>query len=285
MDPAQVSVNTLLEYLYDLHVVKNRAWSTVGVHRSAISSLLQPLESHPVGEHPLVARFMRALFLSRPPAIQPRWTWDMATVLTCIKDWGLPQALTLRRLTWKLAFLVAVFSARRMADLPLLKITNDFLQVSAGSAVFQPAFGAKQDRPGHQNPLVVLRAYDDTRLCPVAHLNEYLRRTRRLDRPDTLFLTTTLPPRSAAKGTIKRWILHVLREAGVQGTPGSTRAAATSFALARNISLNTVMNAADWARSTTMFRHYMRLLPAEVLARVASSAAANVQDAVLDALD
>ena len=94
----------------------------------------------------------------------------MATVLTCIKDWGLPQALTLRRLTWKLAFLVAVFSARRMADLPLLKITNDFLQVSAGSAIFQPAFGAKQDRPGHQNPLVVLRAYDDTRLCPVAHL-------------------------------------------------------------------------------------------------------------------
>ena len=205
--------------------------------------------------------------------------------MTFLKDWGLPRDLSFRRLTWKLAFLVAVFSARRMADLPLLRVTDDFLQISASAAAFQPAFGAKQDRPGHQNPLVVLRAYDDTRLCPLAHLNEYLRRTRHIDRPETLFLTTTLPRKSAAKGTIKRWILHVLREAGVQGTPGSTRAAATSFSLARNISLNTVMNAADWSRSTTMFRHYMRLLPAEVLARVASASAANVQDAVLDTLN
>jgi hypothetical protein len=243
------------------------------------------MESHPIGEHPLVARFMRALFLKRPPSTQPRWTWDMATVLTCIRDWGLPQDLSLRRLTWKLSFLVAVFSARRMADLILLRVTPDLLQVSPDSAVFQPAFGAKQDRPGHQNPLVVLRAYDDTRLCPVAHLKDYLRRTSGTNRPEALFLTTTLPQKSAAKSTIKTWILSVLREAGVQGTPGSTRAAATSFSLARNISLNTVMNAADWSRSTTLFRHYMRLLPAEVLAHVASRSARNVQDAVLDSLN
>jgi hypothetical protein len=181
--------------------------------------------------------------------------------------------------------MVAIFSARRMADMALLRISHDFLQTSAHTAVFQPAFGAKQDRPGHQNPLIVLRAYDDTRLCPVAHLNEYLRRTRFNGRPETLFLTTTLPQTSAAKATIKRWILHVLREAGVQGTPGCTRAAATSFSLARNVSLNTVMNAADWSRSTTLFRHYLRLLPAEVLAHVASTSAANVQDAVLDTLN
>ena len=123
----------------------------------------------------------------------------MATVLTCIKDWGLPQDLTLRRLTWKLAFMVAVFSARRMADMALLRTSHEFLQISAHTAVFQPAFGAKQDRPGHQTPLIVLRAYDDTRLCPVAHLNEYLRRTRFNGRPESLFLTTTLPQKSAAK--------------------------------------------------------------------------------------
>ena len=209
----------------------------------------------------------------------------MATVLTCLRDWGLPQDQTLRRLSWKFAFLVAVFSARRVADLHLLRISHEYLQISATSAVFQPAFGAKQDRPGHQNPLVVLRAYDDTRLCPVAHLNEYLRRTRSDIRPEALFLTTTLPQKSAAKATIKRWILLVLQTAGVQGSPGSTRAAATSFSLARNISLNTVMNAADWSRSTTMFRHYLRLLSAEVLANVARTTAANVQDAVLDTLN
>jgi hypothetical protein len=237
-----------------------------------------------VGEHPLVARFMRALFLRRPPSTKPRWTWDMASVLEFVRDWGLPQHLPTRQLAWKLAFLLAVFSARRVADLALLKVSPKYLQRSPDSAVFQPSFGAKQDRPGHQNPLIVLKAYHDKRLCPVALLDEYMLRTQRPGRSPSLFLTTTPPFGAAAKGTIKRWILSVLNQAGVDGTPGSTRAAAASYSLARNISLKTVMDAADWTRSATLFRHYMRLLPAEVLAHVASASARNVQDAVLDAL-
>ena len=85
LDPASVSLNTMLEYLYYLFSVKDLAWSTIGVHRSAISSLLQPLHSHSVGEHPLVSRFMRALFLRTPPSSTPRWTWDMATVLAFVR--------------------------------------------------------------------------------------------------------------------------------------------------------------------------------------------------------
>jgi hypothetical protein len=129
-----------------------------------------------------------------------------------------------------------------------------------------------------------LKAYVDKRLCPVALLDEYLLRTSYGRRKDALFLTTTPPFGAAAKGTIKRWILSVLSQAGVQGTPGSTRAAAASYSLARNISLKTVMDAADWSRSSTLFRHYMRLLPPEVLAHVARASARNVQDAVLDTL-
>jgi len=211
----------------------------------------------------------------------------MATVLAYVRDWGFPGDLNLRQLSWKLAFIIAVFSARRMADLTLFRITPTYLQRSRDSAVFQLAFGAKQDRPGHSNPLVVLRAFTDKRLCPVALLDEYLTRTSYQGRCDSLFLTTTVPYGPAAKGTIKRWVLSILSEAGVQGTPGSTRAAAASYSLARNISLNTVMDAADWSRSATMFRHYMRLLPAEVLAHIASRVlrpARNVQDAVLDTL-
>ena len=162
---------------YYLVSVKNLAWSTIGVHRSAISSLLQPLHPHPVGEHPLVSRLMRALFLQKPPSTTPRWTWDMATVLAFVRDLGPPQDLSLRRLVAKLAFLVAVFSAWRVADLFLLRVTPQYLQLSVDSAVFQPAFGAKQDRPGNQNPLVVLRSYADVRICPVASLCEYLSRT------------------------------------------------------------------------------------------------------------
>ena len=281
-----VCVNTLLDYLLYLTRTKNFAWSTVGAHRSAISSMLQPFTSPSVGEHPLIVRFMRALFLSKPPTTRPRWTWDVATVLTCVRDWGLAPTLDLRRLTWKLTFLVALFSARRVSDLSLLRISPQHFQRTALSAVFQPAFGAKQDRPGHQNPLIVLKKYDtDLRLCPVAHLDEYLVRSASPDRPTNLFLTTVLPQKIAARNTIKRWIISVLSEAGVEGSAGSTRAAAASFALASNISLNTVLEAADWSRSTTLFRHYVRLLPPEVLAHVSANTGRNVQDAVLDILN
>ena len=282
LEPSSLSVNKLLDYLLYLHSVKNLSWNTIGVHRSAISSLLSPLVSF--GEHPLVARFMRALFLQKPPSVQPRWTWDMASVLTYVKNMGLPHSLDLRQLTWKLTFLIAVFSARRMADLTLLRVTPQYLQLSADSAVFQPAFGAKQDRPGHQNPILVLRSYTDKALCPVTTLREYLTRTRYGNRDVSLFLTTTPPFRKAAKATIKRWIIMLLRAAGVQASPGSTRAAAASFALARNVSLQSIMESADWSRSKTVFRHYIRLLSPDILAHIARKESGNVQAAVLSTL-
>ena len=119
----------------------------------------------------------------------------------------------------------------------------------------------------------------------MAHLDEYLARTASDTRPSNLLLTTVIPQTVAAKNTVKHWIISVLSEAGVEGSAGSTRAAAASLSLASNISLSTVLEAVDWSRSTTLFRHYVHLLPASLLAHVASRPARNVQDAVLDALN
>jgi hypothetical protein len=284
MDPTTLSVVKLLEYLLFLHKSKNLSWNTIGVHRSAISSLLSPLQTPTAGEHPLVSRFMRALFRNKPPAMRPRVSWDVASVLNYIRSMGEPSSLTLRQLTWKLAFITALFGAKRVSDLTLLKISPRFLQRTRHAAVFQPAFGAKQDRPGHQNPVLVLKSYHDKRLCPVALLSEYLDRTNYKNRDDHLFLTTIPPFTKAAKATIKRWIILILNAAGVQASPGSTRAAAASLSLARNISIQTIMEAADWSRSTTMFRHYIRLLPSEVLLKIARSQSGNVQSSILDSL-
>ena len=117
----------------------------------------------------------------------------------------------------------------------------------------------------------------------VTALKEYLSRTDYHNRDEALFLTTTSPFHKAAKPTIKRWIIMILQGAGVRATPGSTRAAATSFALARNVSLQTIMESADWSRSKTLFRHYIRLLPTEVLTYIARDPG-SVQSAVLGTL-
>jgi hypothetical protein len=284
LDNASISVDKLLEYLLYLFKDRNLSWSSIGVHRSALSSILQPSISPSLGEHPLVIRFMKSIFLRKPPSIQPRWSWDMATVLRYLKRLGSPQSLSLKTLTWKLAFMTATFCAKRISDLTLLRTSKKYLQMTRHAAVFQPAFGAKQDRPGHQSPVVVLRAHSDKSLCPVSHLTEYLSRTNYKNRDEALFLTIIPPHKTAAKATIKRWVLQILREAGINSSPGSTRAAAASYALARNISLNAIMGAADWSQSTTMFKHYIRLLPQEVLSQIARQSSRNVQTAVLDSL-
>jgi hypothetical protein len=100
-----------------------------------------------------------------------------------------------------------------------------------------------------------------------------------------LFLATVLPQIIVARNPIKRWKVSVLSEAGVASVAGSIRADAASFALASNITLRTVLEEVAWSRSTTLFIHYVWLLPPEVLAHVANNHARKVQDAVLNVLN
>jgi hypothetical protein len=141
-----------------------------------------------------------------------------------------------------------------VADLTLLRILPHYFQKMAHSAACQSKIGpSRSSKP----------------TC----------------RPPNLFLTMVLSQRIMARNTIKRWIVSFLSDAGVAGLAGSTRAAAASFALTSNITLKTVTEAADWSRSTTLFRHYIQLLPPEVLAHVAQYPARNVQDAMVNILN
>ena len=52
--------------------------------------------------------------------------------------------------------------------------------------------------------------------------------------------------RVAARATVARWLLLVLQSAGASDTAGSTRAAAATWAAARGVTMDTIMQAADW---------------------------------------
>jgi hypothetical protein len=96
--------------------------------------------------------------------------------------------------------------ARRVSDLTLLRISPQYFQKMTQS-VFQPILGVKQDRLGHQNPLVVLKRYEtDLRLCPVAHLDEYLVRTESKGRP----LNSVTP--HSPMCVVHVWTQHLLTE-------------------------------------------------------------------------
>ena len=54
-----------------------------------------------------------------------------------------------QKVTWRVAMLLALASARRASDLSLLHIDEDHLFKTNDSWRFHLVFGAKQDRPGH----------------------------------------------------------------------------------------------------------------------------------------
>ena len=66
LNSTSISVSKLLDYLQSL-VDHGFAWQTIGVHRSAISSILEPHKTVPVGQHPLVCCFMKGVFNVKPP--------------------------------------------------------------------------------------------------------------------------------------------------------------------------------------------------------------------------
>ena len=69
-----------MDYLTSLFE-KGLKYSTIGVHRSAISAYHEKVDDVPVGQHPLVTSLMAGIFNSRSP--QPRYIFvcDVQVVL------------------------------------------------------------------------------------------------------------------------------------------------------------------------------------------------------------
>jgi len=265
------TVGLLLNYLWDLYS-QGRVYGSIGVHRSALSSLSQPGITPALGAHPLVSRFMKAVFLSRPPArMSLRPTWDVAEVLQYLSSWPPPRQLSLQELSHKTVTLVALSSMRRISDLTLLNISQGHMALSQDKIVFQLKFGLKQERPGHTSPVITFDKITDHTLCTVTHITEYLARVSNIRSDSALFVTTTPPHHRAAKHTLRSWVVKVLSGAGISHPAGSTRAAAATYATASRIPLSSILQKGDWARASTLYNHYVRHLPQASLQRMADS--------------
>ena len=279
LDPATISVERLLHYLQHL-TNRGYAWRTINVHRSAVSSILEPHKTKPVGQDPLVCRFLKGVLNLRPPAARVVPTWDVGKVLTLLTGWHPPQDIGLPALTKKLAFLLAICSAKRISDLLLFSTEQSMCYVGDASIVLQANFGSKTDRSSHRSPPIRLKKCVDASLCPVLYLKTYLQRTSAL-RQETrqLFISPYSPHHAVKVATLRRWIVAVLTDAGITASAGSTRATATTCALLRDVPLQRIMASADWTRRTTPIRHYMRVLPEDTLRAIEDRQ--SVQDALL----
>ena len=252
-----VSIGNVVDYLSLLYR-KNLSYSTINLHRSAISMTLPLLNALPIGQHPLVTRLMKGVHNKRPPTRRLFPSWNAGSVIQMFKDWSSPHSL--HNQIRKTAFLLAMASTRRPSELASLKVSETFLSINPTSARFVPSLLSKTDKAGRMGkPISVYRLSADPFICPVSNVELLLQLRQGLDiSHDFLFHEDKSPFQPLSVAAFSRRISWVLDRAGIAAPPGSTRAMSTSSAFSKGLDLDAILRAGNWAGADVFFRFYCR---------------------------
>ena len=258
IDPYDPPLTRVLDFLTSLFE-RGLKYDAINTAKSAISAITEPKHGLTLGSQPLISRFMKGVFRSRPPIPRYEATWDVQVVLSHLASFAPVNQLDLKSLTHKLVMLVALVSAQRMQSIHLL----DLQLMKTGTDMVEFAFPThiKQSRPGYKHPSLQLKAYPtDPGLCVVTHLREYIARTQELRGSESKLLISYIRPHHAvSKDTIARWVRTVMMGAGLDVAifkPHSTRSAATSKAKRECVPLTDILKHAGWSNHRTFDRFY-----------------------------
>ena len=128
------------------------SYSSFNTARSALSSILTSIDGIPVGQHPLVIRFLKEVFESRPAMLRYTAVWDVKQVLDYLKTLSPVNEISLKSLLLKLTMLLALVTAQRGQSLLFLNV--DSMIDSGSSIVFRLQEYVKQSKPGSKGMVI-----------------------------------------------------------------------------------------------------------------------------------
>lgn len=258
IDPFSASLEDGLEFLH--HQYQNGlSYSGINTARSALSAVIFLPDGSSFGNHPLVSRFLKGVFESRPSLPRYKHIWDVSLVLDYLKTLPPLEESNLKDITHKTVMLVALLSGQRCQTVHALTISG--MKTTNVTVHFEITKLLKTSKPGKHQGHLEFKSYPvDRRLCVVTYLKQYVKITEPVrDGHDPFWLSYTKPFKPVSRDTVSRWIKNVLEKAGIDTkvfSAHSTRAAATSAANANNVSINTIMDAAGWSRESTFRKFY-----------------------------
>ena len=254
----QPNVSDVIHFLMQLYD-NGLSYSTLNTARSAVSAVAQLTNGNSVGSHPLVSRFLKGVYQSHTPAPKYNHIWDLSIVLKYLGTLHPVDAITLKNLTLKLLMLLLLVTGKRGQTIHMLSL--DRMTLTESHCEFQILHHTKTSKPGNENSHILIRAYNkDKKICPVATLSEYLKRTKSLrDHEQRLFISYIQPHHTVSRDTISLWAKSVLDSAGIDTsifTGHSTRAAAASKAKEKDIPLDVILKTVGWKSENTFRTFY-----------------------------
>ncbi len=268
IDPVSAPVTYIMDFLVECEK-KGLSYRTLGVYRSAISLYHEPDGKVPIGQSTMICKLMKGFFNRNPPKPKYAHTWEVEPVLTFIRSLPPVKNLPLKMLTFKAVLLLALSTLGRVSSLVHIDIKS--MSVSNSCLRFVPTKLYKHHRPAYGVKQVVIQAFEDGSICPVATIAEYISRTSNLRGDETqLFVSHQKPHHRVVSSTISRWIIEGLALAGVDTETfraHSTRGAAASCSQKLGVSMKNILEAAGWASNSTFSRFYHRPTATSVVAK------------------
>ena len=257
IDSIHPTIGDVLNFLSQLYS-SGLGYSSINLAKSALSTILTVHQYEKLSSHPLIKRFMKGVFNSKPPVPRYSVIWDLGQVLTYIRNMGEDQTLSLKHLTHKVAALMMILSAQRVNYISSLSIKA--MQMTPDSCTFYPTKLLKHSRPSFLGKPIVFKAYPaDSKLCIVTTLTEYLHRRAQLTDVDQLLVTFIKPHGPAHHDTIARWLKNILQWAGIDITQfkaHSYRAASTSYAQTVQVPVTDILQQGQWKSEKTWQKYY-----------------------------
>ena len=216
IDPYSASLVQVADFLTDLFN-NGLQYRTIAGYRSMLSAVLQPINNTPVGQHPYIIRLLKGVFNSRPPKVKILLEWDLQLVLNMLQKQPFEplSKASLKHITFKLIFLMAISTFRRCSDLQSLKIGKGSVCVQKKGITFIRHGLAKQDRESHFGSKIFVPAFEENyRLDPKRALYWYLKKTQllRVSSDGTverkIFLALNKPHQAVSTQTISNWIVQ-----------------------------------------------------------------------------
>lgn len=276
LNPSLVNVTQFLTSRYE----KGLQYRTIAGYRSMLSTVLPPIDGFKVGQHPVILQLIKGTFNARPPQRKLLPEWDLNKVLKALQESPFEplRKSSLKILTYKTVFLIAITCFRRCSDIQSLQIGQGSVNVQSNGITFRRPGLSKQDRQSHYGASIFIPAFSENKhLDPKRCLYYYLKRTEKFRKhgdgteEDQLFLGINEPHKPVAVQTISNWLVQTIKLAldkkDLKVKAHSTRAIGPSYALYRGASVNSILSAADWSRESTFIRFYLRNIPCEVLGK------------------
>ena len=248
----------VVEFLCYLHT-ERYTYSQICMARSAVSSVTSAGSAVTMGNHPLIKRFMKGLFEAEPHFPRYALVWDVSLLLRYLRMLDEPGNLPLGLLGKKLAAMICILAGGQRCqtihavNVLDIKIANDTCYIPFYTKL-------KQTRKGHHLAPLQFRVYHDTKLCVIANLTEYLKRTATLRVDKALFISYQKPYRRVSKDTISRWVKYMMINAGIDPNfvTHSSRSATSSYANFKGVTMKQICDACGWSTAKTFATHYKK---------------------------